>query len=57
MLAGLCADMEAARSYLVNIGVAGGPFMMAINVSLITAVILSFPLLLVFLLQFIASLD
>ncbi|MBK8091638.1 MAG: twin-arginine translocase subunit TatC [Verrucomicrobiaceae bacterium] len=52
VLAGLCADMEAARSYLVNIGVAG-PFMMAINVSLITAVILSFPLLLVFLLQFI----
>ncbi|MBL9132633.1 MAG: twin-arginine translocase subunit TatC [Verrucomicrobiaceae bacterium] len=52
VLSGLCADMEAARSYLVNIGVAG-PFMMAINVSLITAVIISFPLLLVFLLQFI----
>ena len=52
VLAGLCKDMEEARTYLVNIGVAG-PFMMAINVSLITAVILSFPLLLIFLLQFI----
>ncbi|MGV3660524.1 MAG: twin-arginine translocase subunit TatC [Prosthecobacter sp.] len=52
VLSGLCADMEAARNYLVNIGVAS-PFMMAINVSLITAVIISFPLLLVFLLQFI----
>lgn len=52
VLAGLCKDMEEARTYLVNIGVAG-PFMMAINVSLITAVIISFPLLLIFLLQFI----
>ncbi len=47
VLAGLCKDMEEARSYLVNIGVAG-PFMMAINVSLITAVIISFPILLIF---------
>ncbi|MFN7561532.1 MAG: twin-arginine translocase subunit TatC [Prosthecobacter sp.] len=52
VLAGLCKDMEEARTYLVNIGVAG-PFMMAINVSLITAVIIAFPLLLIFLLQFI----
>ncbi len=52
VLAGLCKDMEEARSYLVNIGVAG-PFMMAINVSLITAVIISFPILLIFILQFI----
>lgn len=52
VLSGLCANMEEARNYLVNIGVAS-PFMMAINVSLITAVIISFPLLLVFLLQFI----
>ena len=52
VLSGLCADMEAARGYLMNTDVAG-PFMMAINVSLITAVIISFPVLLVFLLQFI----
>lgn len=52
VLSGLCADMEAARNYLINTGVAG-PFMMAINVSLIAAVIISFPLLLIFILQFI----
>lgn len=52
VLSGLCADMEAARSYCINTGVAG-PFMMAINVSLIAAVILSFPLLLIYILQFI----
>ncbi len=52
VLSGLCKDMEEATNYLVNIGVAS-PFMMAINVSLITAVIISFPVLLIFLLQFI----
>ncbi len=52
ILAGLAKDEESASQLLQNIDVAG-PFMMAINVSLITAVIISFPLLLVFLLQFI----
>ncbi|MCB1275795.1 twin-arginine translocase subunit TatC [Prosthecobacter sp.] len=50
--AGFVKDIEEGRSFLVNIDVAG-PFMMAVNVSLIAAVIISFPLLLIFLLQFI----
>lgn len=52
IFAGLAKDEAGATQLLQNIDVAG-PFMMAINVSLITAVILSFPLLLIFLLQFI----
>ena len=52
VLAGFAEDIEGARKLLINIDVAG-PFMMAINVSLIAAVIVSFPLLLIFLLQFI----
>jgi sec-independent protein translocase protein TatC len=52
IFAGLAKDEASASLLLQNIDVAG-PFMMAINVSLITAVIISFPLLLIFLLQFI----
>ncbi len=51
-LAGLAKDEDGARTMLQNTDVAG-PFMMAVNVSLIAAVIIAFPLLLVFLLQFI----
>lgn len=50
--AGFAPDIEPARKLLINIDIAG-PFMMAVNVSLIAAVIISFPLILVFLLQFI----
>lgn len=52
VLAGFAKDIEEARNILINIDVAG-PFMMAVNVSLIAAVIISFPLLLIFVLQFI----
>lgn len=52
IFAGLAEDETGASLLLQNIDVAG-PFMMAINVSLITAIILSFPLLLIFLLQFV----
>lgn len=52
IFAGLAKDEASASQLLQNIDVAG-PFMMAINVSLIAAVIISFPLLLIFLLQFI----
>jgi Tat protein translocase TatC len=52
VLAGFAKDIEEARALLINIDVAG-PFMMAVNVALIAAVIVSFPLLLIFLLQFI----
>jgi len=52
VLAGFAQDIEGGRKLLINIDVAG-PFMMAVNVSLIAAVIASFPLLLVFVLQFI----
>jgi sec-independent protein translocase protein TatC len=52
VLAGFAVDIDAARKLLINIDIAG-PFMMAVNVSLIAAVIASFPLLLIFLLQFI----
>jgi sec-independent protein translocase protein TatC len=51
-LAGLAKDENGARTMLQNTDVAG-PFMMAVNVSLIAAVIIAFPLLLIFLLQFI----
>lgn len=51
-LAGLAKDQAGAQALLQNTDVAG-PFMMAVNVSLIAGVILSFPLLLIFLLQFI----
>lgn len=52
VLAGFAQSIEEAKGILINTDVAG-PFMMAVNVSLIAAVILSFPLLLTFLLQFI----
>jgi Tat protein translocase TatC len=52
VLAGFAPNIEEARKLLINIDIAG-PFMMAVNVSLIAGVILSFPLLLIFLLQFI----
>ena len=52
VLAGFAKNIEEARKILINTDVAG-PFMMAVNVSLIAAVIISFPLLLIFLLQFI----
>jgi sec-independent protein translocase protein TatC len=52
IFAGLAKDEAAASQLLQNIDVAG-PFMMAINVSMIAAIIISFPLLLIFLLQFI----
>jgi len=52
IFAGLAKDEAGATQLLQNIDVAG-PFMMAINVSLITAIIIAFPVLLVFLLQFI----
>ena len=52
ILAGLAKDEAAAQLLLQNTDVAG-PFMMAVNVSLIAAVIIAFPLLFIFLLQFI----
>lgn len=52
VLAGFAPNIEEARKLLINIDVAG-PFMMAVNVSLIASVIASFPLLLIFLLQFV----
>lgn len=52
VLAGFATDIDAGRKLLINLDIAG-PFMMAVNVSLIAAVIASFPLLLIFLLQFI----
>jgi Tat protein translocase TatC len=52
VLAGFAPDIEQARKLLINLDIAG-PFMMAFNVALIAAAILSFPILLIFLLQFI----
>jgi len=52
VLAGFASDIDAGRKLLINLDIAG-PFMMAVNVSLIAAIIVSFPLLLIFLLQFI----
>jgi len=52
VLAGFATDIDAGRKLLINLDIAG-PFMMAVNVSLIAALIASFPLLLIFLLQFI----
>lgn len=52
VLSGLVKTLGEAKNYLINTDIAG-PFMMAVNVALITAVIVSFPLLLIFLLQFI----
>lgn len=52
VLSGLVNSIEEARGYLINTDIAG-PFMMAVNVSLIAAVIICFPIILIFLLQFI----
>lgn len=52
VLAGFAKDIGEAQGLLIVTEVAG-PFMMAVNVALIAAVIISFPLLLIFLLQFI----
>lgn len=54
VLSGLVESIDKAQEtgYLINTDIAG-PFMMAVNVALIAAVIISFPLLLIFLLQFI----
>ncbi len=52
VLAGFASNVEEANGLLIVTDIAG-PFMMAINIALITAVIVSFPLLLLFLLQFI----
>lgn len=54
VLSGLVESIQQATEsgYLINTDITG-PFMMAVNVALIAAVILSFPLLLIFLLQFI----
>jgi Tat protein translocase TatC len=54
VLSGLVESIEQATEsgYLINTDIAG-PFMMAVNVALIAAVIVSFPLLLIFLLQFV----
>lgn len=54
VLSGLVESIEQATKdgYLINTDIAG-PFMMAVNVALIAAVIVSFPFLLIFLLQFI----
>jgi Tat protein translocase TatC len=54
VLSGLVESVAKAQEtgYLITTGVAD-PFMMAVNVALIAAIIISFPLLLIFLLQFI----
>lgn len=52
VLAGFAKDIGEAQGILINIDVAG-PFMMAVNVALIAGVIISFPLLLIYVLQFI----
>lgn len=52
VLAKFAPNIDEARKLLINIDVAG-PFMMAVNVSLIASIIVSFPLLLIFLLQFV----
>ncbi len=52
VLAGFAKTIDEAQGFLVNLDIAG-PFMIAINVSLIAGVILSFPLLLIYLLQFV----
>jgi Tat protein translocase TatC len=52
VLAGLAVDETGAQKMLQNTDVAG-PFMMAVNVSLIASIIIAFPLLFIFVLQFI----
>lgn len=52
VLAGFAKDIGEAQGLLIVTEIAG-PFMMAVNVALIAGVIISFPLLLVYVLQFI----
>lgn len=52
VLAGFAKDIGEAQGLLIVTEVAG-PFMMAVNVALIAGVIISFPLLLIYILQFI----
>lgn len=52
VLAGLAVDENGAQKMLQNTDVAG-PFMMAVNVSLIASIIIAFPLLFIFILQFV----
>jgi len=52
VLAGLAVDENGAQKMLQNTDVAG-PFMMAVNVSLIASIIIAFPLLFIFVLQFV----
>jgi sec-independent protein translocase protein TatC len=50
--AGLAKDLESAKGILINTSVSG-PFMIMMNLTLIAGVIVAFPLLVLFLLQFI----
>lgn len=52
VMAGFAPSIKEAEGLLIVTDIAG-PFMMAVNVSLIAGVIVSFPLLLVYLLQFV----
>ncbi|GEP40750.1 twin-arginine translocase subunit TatC [Brevifollis gellanilyticus] len=52
VLAGFAPTIEDAQGLLINTDIAG-PFMMAVNVALIAGVIIAFPLLFIFLLQFV----
>lgn len=52
VLAGFAKDIDGAMGLLINTDIAG-PFMMAVNVALIAGVIIAFPLLFIFLLQFV----
>jgi sec-independent protein translocase protein TatC len=50
--AGIASDIDHAKTILINIG-APDAFMTVVNVSLIAAVIVSFPVILIFILQFV----
>ena len=52
VFAGIVENLEQAKQILINIGPPSA-FMTAVNVSLIAAVIISFPIILIFLLQFV----
>lgn len=52
VLAGFAPDIDSAMGLLINTDIAG-PFMMAVNVALIAGVIIAFPLLFIFVLQFV----
>lgn len=52
VLAGFAPSIEEAKGLLINTDIAG-PFMMAVNVALIAGLIVAFPLLFIFVLQFV----